>query len=428
MKSSRSSSKAKSKKTKKYLPGNKTLDKYLGLLLLLSTVTSHPPVDIKPMNAYIENIRSALAKKDYEQLADLLWIPILKNPPRPTSTAITELLSRPIQGNFHLTEKPLAEMLNFHLLLFQSVSTGSFEDAFKHSVSALQELLKNLTGESRQEVSLLKRLCSNVFYLAILVDRKKDGGNREEAARHLSRAFTTSITDRAPLYSSKKWASIQIANLLFRIYFRLGTIRLCHNIVRAIDTTAMTEFPPLSQFPKSEIVTYLYYRGRLSMNQGDFKKSEEYFQKSLLLCHQQFKSQRRELMIYFVLVKMIHGNLPHQELLHRHELESQFYYLSAAIRTGDLRLFDQILLANQSFYMQKEIFLLIQLQLRNLILRSFFKKVYLMGLKKGVHQENRLNLKLVEAALSLIGIPNTPLDDVECIAANLIFHVQIMPI
>jgi hypothetical protein len=98
--------------------------------------------------------------------------------------------------------------------------------------------------------------------------------------------------------------------------------------------------------------------------------------------------------------------------------------LALAVRTGDLRLFDQVLLANQSFYMKKEIFLVIQLQLRNLILRSFYKKLYLIGLHRGMHQENRLNLRLLEFVLATLGIPNMTIDEVECIAANLIFHVR----
>lgn len=81
-------------------------------------------------------------------------------------------------------------------------------------------------------------------------------------------------------------------------------------------------------------------------------------------------------MIYLVLVRMIHGVLPAPHLLARHNLTPQYAPLAQALRSGDLRLFDQVLLENQTFYMQREIFLVIQLQLRNLILRSFFKKVY----------------------------------------------------
>ena len=127
-------------------------------------------------------------------------------------------------------------------------------------------------------------------------------------------------------------------------------------------------------------------------------------------------------MIYLVLVKMIHGHLPRPDLLLRHGLVEEFQQLAQALRTGDLRLFDQVLTANQAFYMHKEIFLVIQLQLRNLILRSFLKKLYLIGLNLGAHPENRLNLHLVVAALTTLAIPDMSLDEVECITASLIHH------
>lgn len=42
----------------------------------------------------------------------------------------------------------------------------------------------------------------------------------------------------------------------------------------------------------------------------------------------------------------------------------------------------------------------------------------------GVHQENRLSLRLLDAALTAISVPHSGLDEVECLVANLIFHVR----
>ena len=133
----------------------------------------------------------------------------------------------------------------------------------------------------------------------------------------------------------------------------------------------------------------------------------------------------RELVTFLILVKMIHGHLPHPDLLRRHNLEGPFGLLAKAVRTGDLRLFSQVLEANQSFYMQKQLYLIIQMQLRNLILRSFWKKLYLIGLAMGAHAENRLNLRLVETAFRALGIAEMTLDEVECLTANLIYNVTV---
>lgn len=81
-------------------------------------------------------------------------------------------------------------------------------------------------------------------------------------------------------------------------------------------------------------------------------------------------------MVYLVLVRMIHGHLPTAANLERNGLTTVYGPLATALRQGDLRLFEQALNAQQAYYMRKEIFLVIQLHLRNLILRSFLKKVY----------------------------------------------------
>lgn len=386
-------------------------------------------------------IRTAASSGDHVKLADLLWVPVPGNPP-PQSEALRNLIlaastteglppEQSLLSAPPLSSAPLSECLASHRRLLRALPHEPVE-AFQQSLAALQALLRLLPGESRAELPLLRRLCTNLYYLAVHADRAvpssssspTSGKAGEEAARLLSKAFTISITDRAPLGVSKKWLSLALANILFRLYFRLGTVRLCANIVRALDTTIKAEFPSFNQLPKADVITFRYYRARLAINQNDFKGAESFLLPALALCPAHFPRQQRELVIYLTLVKLIHGQLPRPELLRRHGLEEAFLPLAQAVRSGDLRLFDRVLLANQAFYMRKELFLLIQLHLRNLILRSLFKKVYLIGLASAAHQENRLNLRLLEAILAALGIPEMGMDEVECIMANLIFHVR----
>lgn len=43
------------------------------------------------------------------------------------------------------------------------------------------------------------------------------------------------VTDRAPLESSKKWGALHVINNLFKIYFQLNNLRLCQNLIRAVE-------------------------------------------------------------------------------------------------------------------------------------------------------------------------------------------------
>ena len=61
---------------------------------------------------------------------------------------------------------------------------------------------------------------------------------------------------------SKKLATLEIIITLFKVYFRLNTLRLCKNLINAVNSR---QFLPFESFPASQRVTYKYYTGRLAI-------------------------------------------------------------------------------------------------------------------------------------------------------------------
>ena len=43
------------------------------------------------------------------------------------------------------------------------------------------------------------------------------------------------MTDRTELKESKKWGTLNVINNLFKIYFELNNLRLCQNLIRAVE-------------------------------------------------------------------------------------------------------------------------------------------------------------------------------------------------
>ena len=60
-----------------------------------------------------------------------------------------------------------------------------------------------------------------------------------------------------------------MANLQFKTYFKLNSISLCKNVLRAISA-GTTDMPDLSVFPKSHIVTFRYYVGVIKFLEEDY--------------------------------------------------------------------------------------------------------------------------------------------------------------
>jgi len=253
------------------------------------------------MEEFVNLVTFACQRRDFSTLAQLLWIPqtISTNPQY--SEGIALMLGQPCR--FPAPQGvPLAEVLHEHFKALSYISQGRSYDnvavACAATASALQAMVRSLTAESRQELSVLKRLCLNLLHLSMAADRLArtsavHSTQREEAARQISKAFTACITDRASMENSKKWAVLNLANLLFRLYFDLGTVRLGGNIARAIDTAGNVDFPSFDKLPKADVVPYYYYRGRMFVNQGHFKQAEEHFSEAGRLCSDQFPAQKR---------------------------------------------------------------------------------------------------------------------------------------
>ncbi|KAL8733001.1 MAG: hypothetical protein Q9166_002399 [cf. Caloplaca sp. 2 TL-2023] len=96
----------------------------------------------------------------------------------------------------------------------------------------------------------------------------------EDAARVINRVFTLCISDRAPMEESRKWGLYHTTNLLFKTYFKLNSISLSKNCLRAIQASA-TDMPPMSAFPKAHIVTFNYYVGVIHFLDEEYAKAEE---------------------------------------------------------------------------------------------------------------------------------------------------------
>lgn len=68
---------------------------------------------------------------------------------------------------------------------------------------------------------------------------------------------------------SRKWGLYYVANLLFKTYFKLNSISLSKNILRAISASS-TDMPSPDQFPKSHVVTFKYYVGVILFLDEDY--------------------------------------------------------------------------------------------------------------------------------------------------------------
>lgn len=173
--------------------------------------------------------------------------------------------------------------------------------------------------------------------------------------------------------------------------------------------------PPLSYFPASQRVTYLYYLGRYLFSNNLFYPAQTALQASYDQCHRLALSQRRLILTYLIPCNIILGRFPSKSLLEQPEaqdLGNKFIPLCQAISKGDLARFREHLADNTNnaeWFARKGILLQLRNRCETLVWRSLTRKVFILG---GFHgdQGNQaqrgpppfLHLYKLEAAVKLL--------------------------
>lgn len=65
-------------------------------------------------------------------------------------------------------------------------------------------------------------------------------------------------------------AALDVVIVLFQVYFRLNTLRMCKSLINAVNSP---QFLPFDAFPASQRVTYRFFVGRLAIFDEDYVRS-----------------------------------------------------------------------------------------------------------------------------------------------------------
>ncbi|KAL1854585.1 COP9 signalosome (CSN) subunit [Paecilomyces lecythidis] len=253
----------------------------------------------------------------------------------------------------------------------------------------------------------------------------------EDSARTINRMFTLCLSDRAPIEESRKWGIYETTNLLFKTYFKLNSVGLSKNVLRALDASS-ADMPELEAFPKSHIVTFKYCVGVICFLDENYTEAEEHLTYAFNMCHKDAYRNKELILMYLVPCHMVTTHtLPSKNLLAPFpRLEKFFRPLCTCIKKGDLVGFDEAMSANEDEFVKRRIYLPLE-RGRDIALRNLFRKVFLAGgfdpPKEGMPPVRRTRVPVAEFAAALrIGThaeakSRVDFDEVECLLSNLIY-------
>ncbi|KAK9374452.1 uncharacterized protein V1513DRAFT_458803 [Lipomyces chichibuensis] len=244
----------------------------------------------------------------------------------------------------------------------------------------------------------------------------------EEAARTINRTLTVCLNDRnSSMPNSRKWGVYFIISLLFKIYFKLGTISLATSVVRVLNaSSAAGDIPSVEEYPKAHMVTFKYYVGILAFMDEEYEKAEEHLRAALNNCHKR-ATRNQELILQYLLptTLLLHRRYPSKAVWRTFpRLQIVYEELFTASKRGDMRTYEAALAAREKLFVTRRIYLTM-LKIRTKIVRPrLFEQVYL-AFDKGT----RIPVSAFRKGLEFVGI-DVDDDQVECWAAVMIYQGQ----
>ncbi|KAL3421111.1 cop9 signalosome complex subunit 12 [Phlyctema vagabunda] len=212
----------------------------------------------------------------------------------------------------------------------------------------------------------------------------------EGTAESIQRAFTMCLTERTSNRNGigmdgqpegKKIGIYSFANLVLKLLFQCHKTRLANQLFTNISQNS----PPLSLYPASQRVTYLYYLGRFQFSNNHFYHAQRCLQAAYDQCHAQCISQRRMILIHLISSNLILGRFPSRDLVGRPEAQDiieRFLPIAKAIKDGDLVAFKDSLGptgGNEEWFFKKGVFLPLMYRCEILVWRSLARKVFLLS-------------------------------------------------
>ncbi len=175
------------------------------------------------------------------------------------------------------------------------------------------------------------------------------------------------------------------ANICLRLFFHCRKLRSAEQIFGNI----YSQSPPLSLFPASQRVTFLYYLGRYLFANNHFFRAQLALQGAYDQCHVQAISQRRLILTYLISSNIILGRFPSSQLLQRPEasgLAGKFQPLCRSITKGDLASFRCLVdleSENAEWFLSRRILLQLSNRCEILVWRSLARRSFLLAGSRG---------------------------------------------
>lgn len=179
------------------------------------------------------------------------------------------------------------------------------------------------------------------------------------------------------------------------------------NLAKMIFRNISTVSPPLSLYPASQRVTFLYYLGRFNLSNNHYLRAALCLEQAYLQTPSRLHTHRCNILTYLIPCNILLGRFPSDILLRRPEAQSlkpAFLPLCQAIRSGNFIQFQNQLAAHEPWLAEKGLLLPLTHRLRPLLWRCLARKTFLLTYVPPVEAASRRAATLDLADLHTVAV------------------------
>ena len=278
-------------------------------------------------------------------------------------------------------KKYLTDFLTYFLLYKNSINKKEYIQSFENMKNSFSNFCEfYMLYDESSLAPLLKYFIRILYNIGEKCDESnKISSNELKYASELGTIIISFFNKFSYVDDNTKYSVLFGVVCLMRIYFKLKNYRYSIPLVQWYNKKQFDKDE--DNIPSSELCTFSFYQGRLTLYELDLLESQKILNKAFDICLQNINKSKscfnnaKLIFEYLIPLNIFFGLLPLEEEIEKFKLDPKYITLVNSIKNGDINKFDKVLDDLEDRFIDLGTFLIIG-KFRPYVYRNLIKIIY----------------------------------------------------
>ena len=278
-------------------------------------------------------------------------------------------------------KKYLTDFLTYFLLYKNSINKKEYIQSFENMKNSFSNFCEfYMLYDESSLAPLLKYFIRILYNIGEKCDESnKISSNELKYASELGTIIISFFNKFSYVDDNTKYSVLFGVVCLMRIYFKLKNYRYSIPLVQWYNKKQFDKDE--DNIPSSELCTFSFYQGRLTLYELDLLESQKILNKAFDICLQNINNSKscfinaKLIYEYLIPLNIFFGLLPLEEEIEKFKLDPKYITLVNSIKNGDINKFDKVLDDLEDRFIDLGTFLIIG-KFRPYVYRNLIKIIY----------------------------------------------------